>query len=93
MTGYESREFIAEISRLSMGENHAVEKSLPARLYDMLECVGKLGLDDTVKWLPHGRAFIVKDRALFSSVVLPSFFGGVTLRRFVELLHLYQFKR
>ena len=30
---------------------------------------------DSICWLPHGKAFIIRDRALFAEKVMPRFFS------------------
>ncbi len=48
-------------------------KMFPQRLMEILSDEEKTG--DSIGWLPHGRAFVVKDRKLFGDEVLPRYFS------------------
>jgi hypothetical protein len=49
--------------------------------------------DQTIVWLPHGRAFWIVDRVTFdSSGLLPQFFGYSSLRRFEAQLRHHGYK-
>lgn len=47
-------------------------KIFPQRLMEMLS---NEKFSDAIAWLPHGRAFIIKDRNLFTSEVMPLYFS------------------
>ena len=72
----------------------------PLRLYKMLEYVedhNNSSYSLAMKWLPHGRAFVIKDKELLLKELIPRFFGGTktvyTLRMFFGCLHRWGFKR
>merc|ERR1712226_197992 len=46
-----------------------------------------------ISWLPHGRAFIVRDSKLFGKVVLPTYFKTTQVKSFRKQLSLWGFKR
>jgi HSF-type DNA-binding len=47
-------------------------KIFPQRLMEILSDPQSSGI---IEWLPHGRAFVVKDRALFAEKVMPVYFS------------------
>jgi len=47
----------------------------PRKLYEMLMKAECMGYSEVVSFLPHGRAFIVRDKVLFEERVLPMFFS------------------
>ncbi|KAL7532069.1 hypothetical protein ACHAXR_004409 [Thalassiosira sp. AJA248-18] len=65
----------------------------PTKLYEMLEGAESLDLSAAVSWLPHGRAFIVKDKELFIAKVLLRFFKATKMRSFQRQLNLWCFHR
>lgn len=48
--------------------------SFPMKLHRILDEVEKEGLAHIVSWQPHGRAFIIRDAALFSRIIMPKYF-------------------
>ena len=65
----------------------------PTKVFKMLNGVEELGLTSAVSWLPHGHAFIIKDKELFINTVVPKFFKAIKIRSFQRQLHLWSFKR
>lgn len=53
------------------GPRGGVAVPFPARLFNMLESAAMEGLDEIVSWQPHGRSFLVHDKASFVKVMLP----------------------
>lgn len=47
-------------------------KIFPQRL---MEILGDETNQEAICWLPHGRAFIVRNRKLFSELVMPKYFS------------------
>lgn len=70
-----------------------VEDLFPSKLYRVLEKVETLGLSAAVSWQPHGRAFLIKDRDLFMTDVVPRFFKAKKIRSFQRQCHLWGFHR
>lgn len=48
---------------------------------------------DAITWLPHGRAFIIKDRQKFSNHVLPVYFRKTKYTSFTRKLNRWNFSR
>eukprot|EP00580_Thalassiosira_gravida_P020937 CAMPEP_0201676184 /NCGR_PEP_ID=MMETSP0494-20130426/41246_1 /ASSEMBLY_ACC=CAM_ASM_000839 /TAXON_ID=420259 /ORGANISM="Thalassiosira gravida, Strain GMp14c1" /LENGTH=353 /DNA_ID=CAMNT_0048158835 /DNA_START=5 /DNA_END=1066 /DNA_ORIENTATION=- len=70
-----------------------VEDLFPSKLYHVLEKVETLGLSAAVSWQPHGRAFLIKDRDLFMTDVVPRSFKAKKIRSFQRQCHLWGFHR
>lgn len=60
------------------------------RILDKLECEQKTG---TIKWLEHGRAFIVCDVARFVEELAPVYFNLTKYSSFQRQCHMYHFQR
>ena len=54
----------------------------PHKLYEMLMKADSMGYSHVVSFLPHGRAFIVRDKGLFEERVLPMFFSHKSFNSF-----------
>ncbi|KAL3795319.1 hypothetical protein ACHAWO_006953 [Cyclotella atomus] len=76
--------------------------TFPYKLYQLLETLGSLGTSlsadesaaaASIAWLPHGRAFIIRDQAVFASKVLPVHFENIKYRSFLRQLNLWGFQR
>jgi len=66
----------------------------PEKLYHMLQDVEHRGETDIASWLPHGRAFLVRDPDRFVQEVLPRYFSRQTKwGSFSRQLQLYGFLR
>ncbi|KAL3791186.1 hypothetical protein ACHAWO_013617 [Cyclotella atomus] len=77
----------------------------PYKLYQLLETLcsvtslsnSRLSSDEaaaaSIAWLPHGRAFIIRDQAVFASKVLPVHFENIKYRSFLRQLNLWGFQR
>lgn len=76
-------------------ENHDDEfdensKIFPQRL---MEILSEPSNADAITWLPHGQAFIIKDRQKFSSQVLPKYFRKTKYTSFTRKLNRWNFSR
>lgn len=74
----------------------ATKKFFPYKLYRLLETIEETSTDDVaacIMWLPHGRAFIVRNEDVFVSKVLSAHFKQTRLRSFTRQLLLWGFKR
>lgn len=69
-----------------------VTQPFPEKLMDMLD---RESIDNrsVVSWLPHGRAFIVRQPKVFTSTTMPLYFRQSKLTSFQRQLNLYGFRR
>lgn len=69
--------------------------SFPLKLHLILECVenGDSRLKNAICWLPHGRAFHVRNHDLFAREVLPKYFKNCKMSSFFRQINLYGFVR
>ena len=58
-----------------------------------MEVLGQPDLEHIICWMPHGRAFMVKEPQLFVKDVLPRFFKQSKFMSFTRQLNLWGFKR
>ncbi|EED88007.1 predicted protein [Thalassiosira pseudonana CCMP1335] len=67
----------------------------PHQLYRLLENVHTMGYNAElpITWLPHGRAFIVKNTGVFVKEIMPRFWKAKKLRSFTRQLCLWGYKR
>ncbi|KAL7503254.1 hypothetical protein ACHAXN_001067 [Cyclotella atomus] len=68
----------------------------PRKLYNLLETIGEsstTGDEPCISWLPHGRAFIIRNEGVFVSKVVPEYFKQTKMRSFVRQLLLWGFTR
>ena len=67
----------------------------PHQLYRLLENVHTIGYNAElpITWLPHGRAFVVKDTDAFVREVMPRFWTATKFRSFTKQLSLWGYKR
>jgi len=66
----------------------------PHKMYDLLEDVGRKGLDDIVSWLPDGKSFKIHDQVRFEQSIMTMYFSGMSsyksFRRQLNLYGIYQ---
>lgn len=67
-----------------------VVQPFPEKLMDVLD---RDDMGDVLSWMPHGRAFIVKQPRVFDAEVLPRFFKQSKFTSFTRQLNLWGFKR
>jgi hypothetical protein len=70
-----------------------VSEPFPEKLHRLLADVEKEGKADIIGFLPHGRAFILRDPGRFVSEVMPGYFKQSRLSSFQRQLNLYGFTR
>ena len=58
-----------------------------------MEVLDRGDLTSIIDWMPHGRAFIVKQPKIFTTQVLPRFFKQTKFLSFTRQLNLWGFKR
>jgi len=79
----------AVISDLVVKSSPSNKEIFPSKLHEILS---KPEYKDIIDWRPHGRAWAVKDRALFISVVLPKFFNHSSFSSFNRSVNGWGFK-
>lgn len=67
-----------------------VTQPFPGKL---MEVLNRTDLAEIIEWMPHGRAFLVKQPKTFASQVLPRFFKQSKYLSFTRQLNLWGFKR
>ena len=65
----------------------------PLKIYMILKEVESRGQGDVVSWLPHGRAFFIRNNDYFTKQILPEFFKKCKISSFFRQLNLYGFIR
>ena len=65
----------------------------PLKLYMILSEVEIVGNSNVISWLPHGRAFYIRNNDLFSRKILPLYFKNCKISSFYRQLNLYGFVR
>jgi len=65
----------------------------PLKLYMVLDEAGKKGKGNVITWLPHGRAFYIRNNDLFARQILPEYFKNCKISSFYRQLNLYGFVR
>ena len=80
-----------DVAQIGYVSNRNLSTSFPNKLYAMLQ---RMEIDHIITWLPHGRAFIVRDQHHFMKYIHPRFFAAqATYRSFMRQLNLWGFKR
>ncbi|KAL7495171.1 hypothetical protein ACHAWT_003700 [Skeletonema menzelii] len=67
-----------------------VTQPFPGKL---MEVLNRTDLAEIIEWMPHGRAFLVKQPKTFASQVLPRYFKQSKYLSFTRQLNLWGFKR
>lgn len=65
----------------------------PLKLYMILEEVERKCEGNVINWLPHGRAFHIRNNDLFARKILPEYFKNCKISSFYRQLNLYGFVR
>jgi HSF-type DNA-binding len=74
--------------------NSGAKKMFPIQLYRMLKAVDGTQHSLLIRWLPHGRAFVVLEANRFAAEVLPTYFPSQTkFTSFQRQLNIYGFLR
>jgi len=61
---------------------HKKRCPFPEMLYQMLMKSESMNFSDIISFLPHGRAFIVRDKSRFERMVMPKFFAHKSFKSF-----------
>lgn len=70
------------------------KSEFPTKLYAILELADKIPeVAEAITWLPHGRAFAIRNKDTFMKEVVPLFFNQTQIRSFNRQLHLWGFHR
>jgi hypothetical protein len=83
------------------GSKLVQKNSFPYKLYRLLESLDSsiaagqtsTTAGESIAWLPHGRAFMIRNQKHFVEHVIPVHFKQTKIRSFVRQLHLWEFKR
>lgn len=62
--------------------------SFPSKLYNILDSE-----EECISWMPHGRAFLVRDTDKFMEDIAPRYFKMLKYRSFTRQLNLWGFKK
>mmetsp|Transcript_50352 Transcript_50352/g.151637 ORF Transcript_50352/g.151637 Transcript_50352/m.151637 type:complete len:1033 (-) Transcript_50352:696-3794(-) len=78
---------------MKRGGNKGQAPSFPFKLHYLLDDVARLGQDEIITWLPHGRCFRVLKQKEFVEHVMPRYFQLSKYSSFLRQLNLYGFHR
>ena len=67
----------------------AMSRSFPEKLHSLLDAMDEEGQEHIASWQPHGRCFVVHDKAEFVRMIMPRFFLQTKLTSFQRQLNLY----
>jgi len=70
-----------------------VTVAFPEKLHAMLSVATEQGFDDVISWRPHGRCFLIHQKQVFVTAIMPRFFAQTKLTSFQRQLNLYGFVR
>lgn len=65
----------------------------PLKLHMILNEIESRGQSDVISWLPHGRAFFIRNNDFFAKKTLPEYFKKCKIASFLRQLNLYGFTR
>lgn len=77
----------------STDDNRVIQETFPLKLYRMLHEVEKIGKQNIVSFLPHGKSFVVHKPKAFVEDIMPKYFTTCRLASFQRQLNLYGFRR
>jgi hypothetical protein len=88
-------EVLAGENQVDRGSNIGTgpQVGFPLKLQRILDKLEADGNTDIISWLPHGRAFLVKNSNRFVSEVMPVYFNQSKYSSFQRQLHMYNFQR
>lgn len=74
----------------SSSSSWELTSTFPYKLYEILndDCS-----ESSIKWLPHGHAFRIHDKEVFTTHVMPRYFNAKKMRSFERQLNLWGFQR
>eukprot|EP00580_Thalassiosira_gravida_P018760 CAMPEP_0201671984 /NCGR_PEP_ID=MMETSP0494-20130426/31237_1 /ASSEMBLY_ACC=CAM_ASM_000839 /TAXON_ID=420259 /ORGANISM="Thalassiosira gravida, Strain GMp14c1" /LENGTH=264 /DNA_ID=CAMNT_0048153499 /DNA_START=237 /DNA_END=1031 /DNA_ORIENTATION=+ len=75
------------------GPRGGIYDPFPIKFYRMLDQVRDEGLESTVSWLSHGRAFKIHKPKAFAATIMTRFFNQSKYTSFQRQLNLYGFSR
>ena len=78
---------------VSQRNSNGYQISFPLKLQRILDKLEAEGKTDTIAWLPHGRAFIVRNQDRFVSEMMTTYFNQTKYSSFQRQLHMYNFQR
>ena len=79
-----------ETATTSTSSSSKVMTTFPYKLYETLHDKRS---ESSIKWLPHGRAFCIHNKEVFTTHVMPRYFKATKMRSFQRQLNLWGFKR
>jgi len=69
---------------------YSITQNFPETLYEILSDPANCNI---LSWLPHGKGFVILNRQLFASHILPQNFDGAKFTSFTRRLKRWKFKR
>ena len=69
------------------------QETFPIKLFKILENSDRGGYSSIISWLPHGRAFMIHDEALFKELIMGNYFHQTTYDSFKRQLYIYGFQK
>ena len=88
-----NRWFSLDVKLLHVNQGKTPRRGIDTFPKKLMRMLSQEGIDHIIKWLPHGRAFIIRNREMFDSEVRPRFFKPTKFQSFLRQIHLWQFQR